>query len=697
MGKLRLLLASLFTLCIMSGCNLRGQMGPQGEQGPAGIDGTSVLTGYGYPSNDIGEFGDSYIDLETWNYYTKEILGWILRGNLKGDPGSQGEQGPQGEPGEPGEQGPQGEPGEQGPKGESGENGVSIVSTYIDENGDLIVVFSNGETCNAGHINNVDSYCVNFYVDDDLISTKRVPCGQKVSKPTLEETAGYTVKDWYYLDGITQESWKFFGYVITEDINLYADFEYNTYTISFVDNVHKQVVPDLEVVYDHEFSLPVLTQDGYTFGGWKDEHDLLLNDGIYRIPSDMMLYAVWKANIYTVTFYPNGGSVLPTSIKIAFDSVYDFPTPYRENYVFVGWYDGETRVSSHATWKYVENKSLTARWTGISNTYSFDAGDGQCDVETMVIGYGENYELPTPVAPDGFGFVTWSFNGKDIPQTGVWTYSNSGGTLFANYCPIGEYNARYLIIDDDVVTGISSDFEGGTIIVPNGITSIGYAAFLSCEVLTSIILPDGLTSIGAGAFCNCKSLVSALLPSSLSSIGTQAFDGCVSLLSINIPSGVHSLDYMQFNNCSSLQSVVLSEGLGTINYGAFKGCSLLSSVVIPESVSFIGKYAFEDCTSLTVLTIPGNVETISESAFYNCSSLTSVVIRNGLKTIEKNAFSDCASLSEIYIPGSITSFANEVFINCDKLTIYCSASSKPKSGWGSQWNSGRPVVWNHQY
>lgn len=52
------------------------------------VEGTSLLTGNGQPSNVIGKEGDSYIDLESWDYYIKTNDIWSLAGNIKGEEGS---------------------------------------------------------------------------------------------------------------------------------------------------------------------------------------------------------------------------------------------------------------------------------------------------------------------------------------------------------------------------------------------------------------------------------------------------------------------------------------------------------------------------------------------------------------------------------------------------------------------------------
>ena len=109
-------------------------------KGEPGKDGTSFRCGSGAPSADLGNDGDSYVDLTTWDYYIKVTGSWIKSGNLKGAQGEQGPQGDKGDKGDTGETGPQGDKGdkgdtgeqgpqgEQGPKGDKGDTGVSVAS-----------------------------------------------------------------------------------------------------------------------------------------------------------------------------------------------------------------------------------------------------------------------------------------------------------------------------------------------------------------------------------------------------------------------------------------------------------------------------------------------------------------------------------------------------------------------------------------
>lgn len=71
-----------------------------------------------------------------------------------------------------------------------------------------------------------------------------------------------------------------------------------------------------------------------------------------------------------------------------------------------------------------------------------------------------------------------------------------------------------------------------TVVISEGVTSIGNGAFYYCEGLTSIIIPESVTSIGSNAFQICTSLTDITIPNNLSSIGSNVFYGCKNLTSI---------------------------------------------------------------------------------------------------------------------------------------------------------------------
>ena len=176
-----------------------------------------------------------------------------------------------------------------------------------------------------------------------------------------------------------------------------------------------------------------------------------------------------------------------------------------------------------------------------------------------------------------------------------------------------------------IENGVLEDYKGSDtdIVIPEGVTAIGYIAFQSCKFLKSVDIPDGVTIIGERAFYNCTRLSSINIPDGVTSIGDKAFYNCQSLKSITIPDSVKSIGKWAFDNCHSLTSINIPDGVTSIGYCAFNMCESLASVNIPDGVTSIDEYAFYNCTSLKSITIPDSVKSIGRWAFF----------RSGLKDI----------------------------------------------------------------
>ena len=114
-----------------------------------------------------------------------------------------------------------------------------------------------------------------------------------------------------------------------------------------------------------------------------------------------------------------------------------------------------------------------------------------------------------------------------------------------------------------------------SVIIGEGVTSIGSYAFEFCTNLTNVSISSSVTVIGSAAFADCG-LVSVDIPDGVLFIGTRAFGGCYSLTDVTIPNSVVSI--------------------GTVAFGA---CGSLTNVTIPNSVTSIGKDVFSGCIKLT--------------------------------------------------------------------------------------------------
>ena len=217
-----------------------------------------------------------------------------------------------------------------------------------------------------------------------------------------------------------------------------------------------------------------------------------------------------------------------------------------------------------------------------------------------------------------------------------------------------------------------------SVIINDGVTSIGKEAFKNCTNLTSITIPDCITSIGDSALYGCTKLTSITIPNSVTSIGNSAFDNCTGLTSVIIPGSVMSIGRYAFLQCTGLTSITISDGVTSIGSSAFSYCYGLTSVTIPDSVTSIEGNVIYGCTGLIGITVSsGNtvyhstdnclIETESKKLISGCKS--SIIPADGSVTsINRSAFLNCKGLTSITIPDSVTSIGESAFYGCTGLT-----------------------------
>lgn len=176
-----------------------------------------------------------------------------------------------------------------------------------------------------------------------------------------------------------------------------------------------------------------------------------------------------------------------------------------------------------------------------------------------------------------------------------------------------------------------------------------------CTYLTTVILPDGLKTIGESAFSSKSNLTDIYLPSTLTSLGSSTFNGCTKLESIHLdalPSGVTVIPSYCFSYCESLQSFIIPEGVTSIGSYAFNGCKLFTST-IPSTITSIGSYAFSESAMNGIdVVLSENVDLDDNKIFYNTQiksiSFPSTYYNYSYSNYD-SPINNCTNLTDIYL------------------------------------------------
>ncbi|MBO5287335.1 MAG: InlB B-repeat-containing protein [Clostridia bacterium] len=182
---------------------------------------------------------------------------------------------------------------------------------------------------------------------------------------------GYTFTGWTYIGQTTPVMNVTIQKGTTGNKTYTANWQANTYTVTYKVNGGTLADLTVDVVYGSYFKPATPTRTGYSFNGWhydsgKGYDEEYCND-YYGIAGDVTLEAWWSANTYTITYNANGGTVSGTTQSVTYDGTYTLRTPTRTGYEFLGWYNGGNKVEN-GTWTSTQGITLKAEWK--ANTYT---------------------------------------------------------------------------------------------------------------------------------------------------------------------------------------------------------------------------------------------------------------------------------------------------------------------------------------
>ncbi len=272
----------------------------------------------------------------------------------------------------------------------------------------------------------------------------------------------------------------------------------------------------------------------------------------------------------------------------------------------------------------------------------------------------------------------------DLSQAQIVAYSDStkplSGTFFT--FPADELPATVLM-----GAGLSS------LVLPSGLTSIGYAALAGCTQLTTLELPATLTSIGGFAFSG-SGLTQMAVPQSVTSIGEGAWAQCASLTTVSL--NVEEVPAHAFMGDSLLADVTLGDRVTSLGKSAFNGCSSLQSITLSSdnNIATVGVEAFlgagaqgidlSDWAALGTIDdwafassgiptadIPAGVTTLGDGTFFYVDSLTQASLPDAVTEVPAFTFAGNSALAgEFALADGVESIGDYAFYNNDNISVF---------------------------
>ena len=308
------------------------------------------------------------------------------------------------------------------------------------------------------------------------VAGQTIRYGGKVTQPEAPKLTGYGFAGWY-ADAALETAWNFDEDTVSEDITLYAKWEQNQYTVTFVADGKTYATANVTHggIVDKPESDP--SKLGYTFGGWYKEESLtnVWNFSTDTVTANTTIYAKLTINTYNITYNFNDGTYDGDYTKTYTVETDDITliTPTKTGYSFAGWYkdanfsgDAVTKITKGST----GDKEFHAKWEAAEVTYTVKhmqqnvSGEGytQESVETLK---GLTGAQTAAEAKTYTGFTAQTFEQKTITA--------DGNTIVEIY-----YNRNEITVTIDTANGSDATtvtvLYGATIAEPEQPTRAGY-------------------------------------------------------------------------------------------------------------------------------------------------------------------------------------------------------------------------------
>lgn len=145
------------------------------------------------------------------------------------------------------------------------------------------------------------------------------------------------------------------------------------------------------------------------------------------------------------------------------------------------------------------------------------------------------------------------------------------------------------------------------------------------RVFKEIKVPGGTKHLIGNFLLSQTGLEKVILPEGLQSIGSAAFRNCTSLTEINIPEGIKTITEVVFQECNSLRNITIPASVDFIASGAFAGegeITIRFLSTVPPKVDHADMHFLSTLTGKTIKVPPASVNAYKAAqTFINYESI----------------------------------------------------------------------------
>lgn len=150
--------------------------------------------------------------------------------------------------------------------------------------------------------------------------------------------------------------------------------------------------------------------------------------------------------------------------------------------------------------------------------------------------------------------------------------------------------------------------EAESIVIGDGVTTIGNLALSNIAALRSVTIKGSLSELGEGVFANNASLEHISLGSGLERLSRHTLYGCCALVEVHLPASITTIEEYALQSCSALRSIYMGPGVSYIGNYALQGCCALETLHIAATTppTLGGSYALDTRSASLVVYVPAS-------------------------------------------------------------------------------------------